>query len=142
MSTQGGEAVVELTALVTEVTERLRDDFRAIAADLDLNPSQAIVVNRLTEPVPMRALAGWLSCEPSNVTNIVDGLERLGLVERRADPADRRVKQVVLTPEGERRRDLLHARGLAGATAFFDLDDAEKSLLRGLLTRLLRTGPS
>jgi DNA-binding MarR family transcriptional regulator len=49
---------------------------------------------------PIGALADEWVCDPSNATWIVDRLERGGLAERRADPADRRVKRVALTKRG------------------------------------------
>ncbi len=52
----------------------------------------------------MRKLAQKLKCEPSNVTGIVDRLEAWGLVERRPDPGDRRVKVAAATDEGRRVR--------------------------------------
>ena len=51
---------------------------------------------------PCGKLAQKLKCEPSNVTGIVDRLEARGLVERRPDPADRRVKLAAATEEGRR----------------------------------------
>ena len=38
-------------------------------------------------------------------TTVVNRLAGRGALERQADPADRRVKALVLTPEGERLRD-------------------------------------
>ena len=52
----------------------------------------------------MRELAEQWECDASNATWIVDRLERFGLAERRPVPDDRRVRQVVLTLEGERLR--------------------------------------
>jgi DNA-binding MarR family transcriptional regulator len=43
--------------------------------------------------------------DASNLTTVVDRLAGRGAIERHADPADRRVKALVLTPEGERLRD-------------------------------------
>ena len=43
-------------------------------------------------------------CSTSASRWIVDRLERFGLAERRPVPGDRRVRQVVLTPAGERLR--------------------------------------
>lgn len=51
-------------------------------------------------PMPMRELAEQLAVDPPNLTPMVDELERLGLVERRAFPSDRRVKLVAATPKG------------------------------------------
>ena len=43
-----------------------------------------------------------LSVSRTNITNLVDGLERDGLVERVPNPADRRVSYARLTEDGER----------------------------------------
>jgi DNA-binding MarR family transcriptional regulator len=48
----------------------------------------------------MNELAEALACDASNVTGLVDRLEARGLVERRAAPGDRRVRTLVLTPDG------------------------------------------
>jgi DNA-binding MarR family transcriptional regulator len=53
----------------------------------------------------MRKLARQLDYDASNLTTVVDRLARRGALERQADPADRRVKAIALTPEGERLRD-------------------------------------
>lgn len=47
-----------------------------------------------------RDLADFLRLDPSQVVAIVDDLEQRGLVARAPDPADRRAKIVVSTPEG------------------------------------------
>ena len=52
----------------------------------------------------MRRLAAALDSDASNLSSLVDRLERRGAVERRPDPGDRRVKALALTPEGERLR--------------------------------------
>jgi DNA-binding MarR family transcriptional regulator len=55
--------------------------------------------------------------QPS-MTALVSALERSGLVERRGDPADKRVALVVLTPAGA---ELLRSRRRAGAEALEQL---------------------
>ena len=52
------------------------------------------------EPLAMGDLAASLNVDPPNLTVLVDELEELGLVERCAHPADRRVKLVATTPAG------------------------------------------
>jgi DNA-binding MarR family transcriptional regulator len=42
-----------------------------------------------------------LGVSRTNITNLIDGLERDGLVKRIANPSDRRVSHAQLTPEGE-----------------------------------------
>ena len=52
----------------------------------------------------MRSLAARLDADASNLSVLIDRLERRGAVERRPDPGDRRVKALALTAEGERLR--------------------------------------
>ncbi|MFJ9628188.1 MarR family winged helix-turn-helix transcriptional regulator [Streptomyces sp. NPDC101175] len=129
---------LEVVELIGDVVARFYEDYEAAAGDHSLTGAQARLLSLLSlEPLPMRKLAQKLKCEPSNVTGIVDRLEARGLVERRPDPADRRVKLAATTDEGRRvarslRESLRFAREpLAG------LSDDERSTLRGLLRRML-----
>ncbi|MEV0664751.1 MarR family winged helix-turn-helix transcriptional regulator [Actinomadura luteofluorescens] len=140
--TDADAVVAELSGLVFEVTGRLRSHFNAAAAELGLPPAQALVLTNLSGPAPMRRLADWLSCEPSNVTGIVDGLERRGLVIRRPAPGDRRVKHVVLTEAGEHKRRELRSRSHALARSFFELPGPDQKHLRDLLARVLSGPPA
>ncbi|MGW1780332.1 MarR family winged helix-turn-helix transcriptional regulator [Streptomyces sp. NPDC002143] len=129
---------MEVVELIGEVVARYYEDYEEAAADHALTGAQARLLSLLSlEPLPMRKLAKKLKCEPSNVTGIVDRLESRGLVERRPDPADRRVKLAAATDEGRRiakglRESLRFAREpLAG------LEAEEREVLRGLLQRML-----
>lgn len=79
----------------------------AVLARLELTPNDAKALSTLDalEGKPMRALAQAWGTDASAATWVVDRLERKGLAERRARPGDRRVKLVVLTPQGVRTRD-------------------------------------
>ena len=63
-----------------------------------------------------KELADFLEVEPITVARLVDRLEARGMVERRADPGDRRIWRLHLRPEArpmlgdiaEHRADLLH----------------------------------
>jgi DNA-binding MarR family transcriptional regulator len=85
---------------------RLREHWTAHAAAVGLSTAQLNVLLTLKpgEAVPMRELAARLDYDASNLTALVDRLARRGTVERRADPDDRRIKALVLTPDGERLR--------------------------------------
>jgi DNA-binding MarR family transcriptional regulator len=48
----------------------------------------------------MTELSQILSIDNSTITGIVDRLEKAGFVKRNADPNDRRVSQIYITPEG------------------------------------------
>jgi len=51
-------------------------------------------------PLTMTELGQRLMVSGGNMTGLTDRLEREGLVERRNDPADRRVQRISLTPRG------------------------------------------
>jgi DNA-binding MarR family transcriptional regulator len=80
-----------------------------------------------------------LGADKSAMGRTVDDLERLGAAERRADPADRRARQVFLTEAGENL--VAHAKRVAAKTAdgiFQELSIEEQHTLRDLLTRVAR----
>jgi DNA-binding MarR family transcriptional regulator len=129
---------LEVVDLIGTVVARYHEEYEAAAGEQALTGAQARLLSLLSlEPLPMRRLAQKLKCEPSNVTGIVDRLESRGLVERRPDPADRRVKLAAATEEGRRvarvlRESLRFARApLAG------LSEEERVSLRDLLRRML-----
>ncbi|MGW4561351.1 MarR family winged helix-turn-helix transcriptional regulator [Streptomyces sp. NPDC004561] len=136
--TRPDELTIEVVQLIAEVVARYHADYEEAAAGHALTGAQAKLLSLLSlDPLPMRKLAQKLKCEPSNVTGIVDRLETRGLVERRPDPADRRVKLAAATDDGRRvvrelRDGLRFAREpLAG------LSDEERLVLRDLLQRML-----
>jgi DNA-binding MarR family transcriptional regulator len=57
------------------------------------------------QPVPMKSLATFMSCDPSNITGIVEQLVNEHLVLRKEALYDRRVKTVTLTKKGLDLRD-------------------------------------
>jgi DNA-binding MarR family transcriptional regulator len=75
-----------------------------IGAEYDLTNIQAITLILLDDKTdcPMKRLSQMFYCDASNVTGIVDGLESKGLVERRSDPDDRRIKTIAILPAGKR----------------------------------------
>ncbi|MBT2529026.1 MarR family transcriptional regulator [Streptomyces sp. ISL-99] len=123
--------------------ERLADsfsgyygDFTLAAADAGLSASQAKTLGVLRAPASMRALATTLACDASNITGIVDRLEKRDLVRREVSPNDRRVKNVVLTPAGEETVDAIRARMHTTHAALDALDDADRAALYDLLGRV------
>jgi DNA-binding MarR family transcriptional regulator len=118
-----------------EVAERLRQNWHAHAAAAGLSTAQVNALLSLTpgEAVPMRSLAARLDYDASNLSVLVDRLERRGLVERRPDPGDRRVKALALTPEGERLRATFWRELLEDAGPLAPLADSELEGLAVLL---------
>ncbi|MFI6348842.1 MarR family winged helix-turn-helix transcriptional regulator [Streptomyces sp. NPDC050560] len=129
---------VEVEDLIGTVVARYYEEYERAAARHALTGPQARILALLTPaPLPMRQIARALKCEPSNVTGMIDRLVARGLVERRLDQDDRRVKLAAATERGAAisrhlRESLDFARvPLAGLT------DAERLTLRDLLRRML-----
>ena len=138
----GGEARIadQVWGLLVRIAvERVHRHLGATAAEFDLAPAQAMALNELDvdQPLPMRDLAARLKCDPSNITGLIDRLEARGLVERRPHPADRRVKYLILTPDGRALRERLSARLCAAPACVVSMAQAEQLLLHDLLARIL-----
>jgi DNA-binding MarR family transcriptional regulator len=130
-------AVAEASALLRTLFGQHRRRFLIAASELDLHPAQAGALLQLDSPLPMHELASLLFCDNSNVTGLVDRLEGRGLVSRQASAHDRRVKNVVLTLEGQRLRARLLARVGVPLGGLERLSAAELRQLRGLLQRVV-----
>ncbi|WP_437114880.1 MarR family winged helix-turn-helix transcriptional regulator [Streptomyces longispororuber] len=118
-------------------------DFTAASARENLTASQGKTLSVLRRgPAAMRMLAELLACDASNMTGIVDRLEKRGLVRREPSPGDRRVKNVVLTTEGERAVDRIRANMRTTREGLETLDEQEQATLHDLLHRVFTTHPA
>jgi DNA-binding MarR family transcriptional regulator len=84
------------------VLDLLKSHVLSHYAEYQLTSSQACLLQRLKHPMPQREAALLLGYDPSNITALADVLEAKGLLERRLDPSDRRIKTLARTAEGER----------------------------------------
>lgn len=84
-----------------------REEFRPY--DLS-TPQYAILFHASVEGVPLSQICHEMLADNSNLTRLVDRLEARGLVRRAADPHDRRVTLVQLTPQGKALIDELRPR--------------------------------
>ena len=128
-----------LGSMLADTSRILRRSFDVRARDIGVTRAQWQVLTTLLrhEGVNQGGLADLLDVDPITVCRMVDRLQDATLVERRADPADRRSWRLFLTP---RAHDLLaQLRPLADALieealAGIDLDDRDR--LRDLLDRI------
>jgi DNA-binding MarR family transcriptional regulator len=130
-------------ALLT-IAGELRQSWAAHAAAAGLSTAQVNALLTL-EPgtaVPMRILAARLNVDASNLSVLIDRLERRGAVERRPDPSDRRVKALALTAEGERLRATFWRSVVEDPRTLAPLADADLQTLAGLLDLLGVTDPA
>ncbi|GHD95356.1 MarR family winged helix-turn-helix transcriptional regulator [Streptomyces naganishii] len=133
---RSGPTYVELMERLARAAAGYYRDLTASAAEHGLTMAQAKMLTLLRQPLPMRALAGLLACDASNITGLVDRLEAQGLVSRHLDPGDRRVKNVVATEKGVEVVRLIRAGMRATSAAFNRLDDDDRRALYELLGRL------
>jgi len=114
-----------------------------ILAELELTEALGDVLWQLGavgEAVPMRDLADRLQCDPSNVTFLADRLEERGLIERRPDLSDRRVKLLALTTAGLAVRTRI-VQAAATRSPLARLSPADQQRLCRLLDKCLQPEP-
>ena len=95
----------------------MREAFEAAMADAGGSLATWIVLSAVNSEVGFinqSVLASRVRLEGATITHHVDRLEELGLVKRRPDPHDRRVRHVELTPAGKK----LHAKLMTAAKEF------------------------
>ncbi|MEA2828573.1 MAG: MarR family transcriptional regulator, organic hydroperoxide resistance regulator [Actinomycetota bacterium] len=126
----------DLVSAFMAVMGRLTQHFFQRSAEFDFSGQQAKAFHELGEPRSMGELADRLFCDASNVTGIVDRLEARGLVERQADPDDRRVRRLVLTDAGRELWQAHHDRVFDGVPCLTNLTDDDRRVLCDLLRRM------
>jgi DNA-binding MarR family transcriptional regulator len=117
--------------LITQAHFRVRDRANEALRDLPIEIRHYGLMLALDElgPASQQAVTKGMRLSATMITQIVDDLERLGMVERARNPADRRSYTVSLTRAG--RRVLAQAREIA---AGFNSGDPElTALLRKLI---------
>ena len=115
----------------------------AVLAELELTEALGDVLWQLGavgKAVPMRDLADRLQCDPSNVTFLADRLEERGLIERRPDLSDRRVKLLALTTAGLAVRTRI-VQAAATRSPLARLSPADQQRLCRLLDKCLQPEP-
>ncbi len=141
--TESAEIAARLRLSATRLARILRQQ-----ADLGLTPSQitALATVGREGPLTLGALADTEHVTPPSMTKVVERLEGLGLIERRADPVDRRRVLAAVTPAGEAALATARARKDALlSTRVAELDPDERARLAAaldVLDRLAGTGAS
>jgi len=130
------ELAARLRLVLNRLARRLRSQ---TPADLSPSLTSALVTIELQGPITLGQLASCERVTPPSVTRMVTSLEKLGLVRREADPADRRIARVSLTAEGGRTVLRTRTRKTAYlAKRLRKLDESELAVLRDALPVLER----
>lgn len=143
MSTNSDAAPdIEIARQVDRLMRRIHAGLNARAGEFDVHqvgPMGGILLLTLAEiePARMQRLVKQMSRDKSQMTRLVQSLERKGLIERSAAPEDGRGSLLALTPQGRATVDELE-RAVAEV-----LDDiltplaaADRRLLTALLSQL------
>src|SRR5690606_5400837 len=87
-----------------DALQRLRASLGRLYESAGLNEHKFLVLSALANQAPHPSLATELATRArvtgSSMTTVLDDLEQRGWIERRRDPADRRIIRVSLTPTG------------------------------------------
>jgi len=122
------------------VARRLRHQTHDTLQPWGITPGQARAVSVLMRHGVMRLseLSEHLRIAPRSTTEVVDGLQERGLVERQPDPGDRRATLVTLTAAGGTTgKSIQQARRAEGERFFAALSEQDRAEL-GRILGLLR----
>jgi DNA-binding MarR family transcriptional regulator len=125
--------------LIGDVSRLLRRSFDVRARAIGVTRSQWRMLTTLSrhEGANQGRLAELLDVEPITLCRMIDRLSDAGLVERRADPSDRRAWRIFLS---DRARPILNElRSLGGdllEDALAGLSGADREMLETLLQRV------
>jgi DNA-binding MarR family transcriptional regulator len=101
---EGSVEIFEALAALRLAAKRIHDAMERFADGHGISESRLRVLTRLchrpSRQLPLGALAEGMDVTPRTMTDIIDVLERDGLVKRVPDPADRRSVQAVITEAG------------------------------------------
>lgn len=129
-----------ISCLMAQLCKAHRNAVNMMLSEEGLHVGQEMVLLQLWQQdgVTQKELGQKLCVEAPTVTRMLQRMQRCGLIERRADPDDRRVSRVYLTerssalePPVKEGWTGLEEHLLAGITA------EEQLLLHGLLSKML-----
>ena len=121
------------------VARRLRETSQETLAPWEISPSHLRALRTLKRNGIMRLseLSERLHIAPRSATEVVDGLESRGLVQRQPDPGDRRATLVEVTTAGAGMLEAIRAaRGTEAERVFGQLSPADRADLARILRKL------
>lgn len=131
----------DLFALITHIHKNCTGDLLEAVGMLDLNLSQIKLLHRLEgagRELSLGQAAESIGITLPTASRLVDDLVHRGLIQRREDASDRRLKRICLTESGHGALRRLGAARLSGLEEFVGtLTEAEHRTLHHTLTTLL-----
>ena len=135
MRTRSEEDLLDLEILdaVAGLFARLVAEGESLAKSLGIPVFVIKALHMLDTPLAMKDLGRRMHCDPSFITSIADTLEKYGLAAREPDPGDRRVKRLVLTPDGAELKERIENEVLSRAPWRQALTAQQRTSLLALL---------
>jgi DNA-binding MarR family transcriptional regulator len=122
-----------------ELIGRIVGQGEALAQEFGIPIPFVKALHLLDCPLAMKELGRRMHCDPSFVTLVADMLEKRGLARREPHPADRRVKNLVLTEDGVALKRKVETEITARMPWTKALDGDERSQLLALIRKMLST---
>jgi len=99
-----GESSGYYCLIIKNTWQKLSRHYNRSLASFGLSVPQALLLLELSPTIGInpRTLSENLNLDSSSTTGLLGRMENTGLLERRADPGDRRGVKVFLTPKGAR----------------------------------------
>jgi len=121
----GSKLDQDIADALSEFFTHMLERAEAVASEFGVPVFAVKALHQLDEPVTMKELGRRMHVDPSFVTMIADTLERHGLARREPNTADRRLKNLVLTPEGVELKARLE-QAMLGRMPWCEAFDAEE----------------
>jgi DNA-binding MarR family transcriptional regulator len=122
-----------------ELMGRIIREGEALAQELGVPMPFVKALHQMDCPLAMKELGKRMHCDASFVTLVADMLEKRGLARREPHPADRRIKNVVLTDDGLALKKKIETEITARMPWTKALDCDERSQLLALIRKMLST---
>ena len=121
----GSKLDQDIADALSEFFTHMLERAEAVAREFGVPVFAVKALHQLDDPVTMKELSRRMRVDPSFVTMIADTLERHGLARREPNTADRRLKNLVLTPEGVELKARLE-QAMLGRMPWCEAFDAEE----------------
>ena len=139
----------EMLVEIYDVARLMRTRFDRWARTYGMTRAQGVILARLARQPGMtqNEMAGLCEVEPITVGRLVDRLEARGLLERRMDPSDRRIRRLHLLPAAEPiLKEIQRYKEALFREITADLDEQTVELVTNALlkmkTKLTNEGPA
>lgn len=127
----------EILDCVSELIGRVMSHGEQLAQKLAIPAPFIKALHTMDCPMAMKDLGKRMHCDPSFVTLVADMLEKRGLARREPHPADRRVKNIVLTDDGRSLKHRLETEIASRMPWSRALTDDERTQLLVLFRKML-----